>query len=99
MKVVMFQDWHRRPKMATKKTAETKQAGRKGTTKRNAGKAAKAPRVTAKTMAADIARRENRRPGFWDDIRRELAALQKADGASSSAAQVMPRENGAEATH
>lgn len=82
--------------MAAKKTAKTK---RKGTTNRNAGKTAKAPRVTAKSMAADIARRENRRPGFWDDIRRELAALQKADGASSSAAQVMPRENGAGATH
>lgn len=83
--------------MDTKKTAKTKQAGRKGTTKRNAGKAAKAeafkvPR-TAKQLAAGIQARMKRSPEYWREVVAAMSATQ------DRAAQVTPRENGAGATH
>lgn len=80
--------------MAATKKATTKRTGTKTTARRNAGKTSKAPRVTAKSMAADIFRRDNRRAGFWDEVQAEVSELWRREHARTGRiAQVMTREH------
>lgn len=101
--VVLFQEWHRPPRkrMAkTKNTTKAKRTTKKTTARKTAGRTAKKAKTTytvprtAKQLASAIQARMRRSPNYWREVSEAMG-----NGGTGRVAQVMPRENGAEATH
>lgn len=97
------QDALRRAKektMSTKKQAKAKRTTKKTTARKTAGRTAKKAETTytvprtAKQLASAIQTRMKRSPNFWREVSEAMG-----NGGTGRVAQVMPRENGAEATH